>query len=169
MKSISFCFPISFIKCEGNRKMVMESVAKHFASRLPQTQARDWREKNTSPKIQTNINKMLKYVLCIENGVWVCVCICTGEIRMTFSVVGSSVCSKRNKASDSVWAMWGTVANMRCWENWCACDRLEPQNLINNFTAGMYYSCHGMLGFTASPWSSGFTILAHHVIIEFER
>jgi len=53
---------------KGNKMPVYgkaKSVAKHF----PQQQHQKKELENPSPKIQTNINKMLKYVLCMGNGV----------------------------------------------------------------------------------------------------
>lgn len=91
IKSISFCSPIILIKCEGRRITAIESAPKNLPP-LPLVRLEMRASKckclceyvqeteiekgiKTSPNIQTNINKRLKCVLCIENGLCVCVCV----------------------------------------------------------------------------------------------
>lgn len=107
-------------------------------------------------KYEANRNKMLKYVLCIENGVHD-VCMHGGwGVRISSSVVKIFQYATRTH----------TPTN-RIW--WYACDRPEPQNLINNFSAGMFYSCLGRFRF-ARPFvpSIEWLFLCWNISTQFE-
>lgn len=67
-----FFFSIIFI---WEKRKIEDAKAKVFCKAFSPKQTYTEEKKtveNPSPKIQTNINKMLKYVLCIENWAYVC-------------------------------------------------------------------------------------------------